>query len=510
MIRRFRFSLRSAFFLAAALAIVLLLWPARRLESENFVFYFPHQHKTISAETIGNALYLPLIPMLNMAGRVTGLQEKRNSLKVWFGGNPLELHKDQTKVQVNKATFFLFQPVRRLNGQWMVPAGFVSAILPRLTGQPILYQSGTARAFVGNVRPISYSARLEPQPSGVKLIVQFTGKVSIGTASTNGKWIIFLGNQPVAPLEQQIHFQNPYVTSLQFDDQDGRPKLVITPAMGNLNFYPQLASDGEELTIALVKPPEAAAKQTKKTAPAAPGAPAGQQAPGQTPGQAGQTAAPGAPAAAPAPPPLPAIVLDAGHGGADSGARSRDGILEKNLTAQLVQKVSAALEATKAYRVILTRNGDADPNFEQRTLTANTARPVAFVTFHAGEMGDRSPVVAVYTYQSPSPSPQPAASKPPFFIPWDWAQSTEVSRSQQLAQDLQQQLGKIQGATAPAPLEAPVRQLRSIAAPAVAVEMGTLSPSQNAGQITQPGFQQQVAAAVAAAIQQFSPGGLKK
>lgn len=508
MIRIFRrrLSSRSALLLAAALVICLVLWPARRLRSENFVFYFLHQRKTIPTEVLDNALYLPLIPILNMAGQVQGLQEKRNSLKVWFGGNQLQLRSGQTKVQINKTTFFLFQPVRRSNGQWMVPAGFVSSVLPHLIGQPVLYQSGTARAFIGNVHPISYSARLEPQPSGVKLIVQFTGKVTIGTAATNGKWIIFLGNSPVAPLEQEIKFQNPYITELQFDDQDGRPKLVITPAVNDLNFYPQLSSSGEELTVTFVKPPEAA--KPSAAAPNKPGAPA--TAGAQKAASAGQTGQAAPPVVqAPAPPPLPAVVLDAGHGGSDSGARSRDGILEKNLVAEIAQKVSAALEATKAYRVILTRTGDADPTFEQRTLTANTARPVVFLTFHAGEMGDRSPVIAVYTYQSPSPQPDPAP-KPSFFIPWDWAQQPSEARSQQLAQDLQQQFGKIQGVTATSPLQAPVRQLRSIAAPAVAVEVGTLSPSENAGPINQPGFEQQLANAVAAAVGQFSPGGTKK
>lgn len=481
--------------MAIACSLSLLLWPARRLRSENFIFYFPNQHKSLPVEMMDNAIYLPLIPLLNVAGQVTGLQEKRNSLKVWFGDHQLEFHENKTRIQVNKASVSLTHPVRRSEGQWMVPTGFIPAVLPQITGQPVLYQHGTTRAFIGNIHPVSYSVELQNQPSGVKLLIHFTGKVSIQTASTNGKWIIFLQGVPVAPLEQKIQFQNPYVSRLDFDDQDGRPKLIITPTSNALNFYPQISADGRVLTTALVKPPSPQQPALAQKAPATAAPPS----PGATIATLPTKPSTPAPAAAAAPvQSLPVIVLDAGHGGQDSGARSQDGILEKNLVAQIVQKVEGALTATKTYRVILTRNGDADPSFEERTVTANTARPALFLTFHAGEMGARSPVIAVYTYRAPSPPP--ANDKPLPFIRWDLAQQPETSRSQQLAQDLEQQFAQISGANAPQPMEAPVRQLRSIAAPAVAIEVGTLSPEVKAGAIAQPAFQQQLAEAIVRAV----------
>lgn len=491
----FKPSLRWAYIVAAGFTILLVFWPARRIESENFVFYLPSQRKLVPVETIGNTAYLPLLPVLNLMGQVSALQEKRGSLRLWFGEHQLRLRLNQSKVEVDKESMRLPAPVLQANGQWMVPTAFLSAILPQLIHQAIIYKEGTGRAFIGNVRPVSYAVDLEKEPSGARIIVQFTGKVAIQTASTNGKWIIFLGSASVEPLEQQISFQDPYVKSLDFDDQDGRPKLILSAGEQGLNFYPRLENQGQTLVLDFVKPPSAA----------------GQSAPPPTPTKPPLTvlpvvppsAKPAVPATAP-PPPLPAIVLDAGHGGADSGARSRDGILEKNLVAQIVGKVGSALEATKQYRVILTRAGDSDPTFEQRTLTTNTSLPVAFLTFHAGELGDRSPVIAVYTYQSGS-TPATATDAPlALFTRWDQAQQSELGKSRQLALDVQQQLTRIQGAIVPQPQQAPVRDLRSIAAPALAIEVGTLSSSENAGTITSTPFQQQLAAAVTAAVEQFS------
>ena len=490
-------SSQTAIAAAVVVGVLLIFWPARRLQSENFVFYFPHGNKVMPAETANDTIYLPLLPVLNLNGQVSGLQEKRNELQVWFGGSHLRLRRNQSKIRIDRRTVDLSQPALQSNGQWLVPVSFLTLVIPSLAGQNVLYQAGTHRAFIGNIHPVSFTVRLESQPSGAKLVVQFTGKIGIQTASTNGTWVILLSGPPVVPMERVIRFHNPYLKELRFDDQDGRPKLVLKPAEGDLNFYSQLTQGQQILVADIMKPaPPMSAKALpgQQTTAAVP--------PASKPGAAAPPSSTVALAPAQAAPPLPVIVLDAGHGGPDSGARSRDGILEKNLTANMAQKVAAALQAAGKCRVVMTRIGDSDPSFEQRSVTANTNRPVAFVSFHAGELGDRSPVIAVYTYQPPSPAPA-SESGSPLFVPWDWAQEHEQAPSQQLAQIFEQRFSQITGIILPPLTQAPVRELRSINAPAVAVEVGTLSPVQDAGVIAQDSFEQQVAKATAAALEQF-------
>ena len=104
--------------------------------------------------------------------------------------------------------------------------------------------------------------------NGVRLTFQFTDKVTVRTASINGKWVMFLGDHPIEPLEQSFHFQNPYVTDVHFDDQDGLPKLVITPSGVGLNFYPVVAEGGKVLLADVLKPPP---PLPQTPAPSAPG-----------------------------------------------------------------------------------------------------------------------------------------------------------------------------------------------------------------------------------------------
>ncbi|PYV11220.1 MAG: hypothetical protein DMG23_04930, partial [Acidobacteria bacterium] len=59
------------------------------------------------------------------------------------------------------------------------------------------------------------------------------------------------------------------------------------------------------------------------------------------------------------------------------------------------------------------------------------------------------------------------------------------------------------GVSAETPQGAPVRVLRSVDAPAVAIEVGSLSPDASADALTTPEFQQQVAAAIAQALEDF-------
>jgi N-acetylmuramoyl-L-alanine amidase len=482
-------------------ALALLLWPARTLRSDNFVFYFPDSRHVITSEVIENTKYLPLLQVLNLVGKLSGLQERRNTLRVGFGNAHLEVHADDPRIRLDKKTTTLSAPVRVSDGKWMVPTDFLTAVLPGLTDQGVEYQVGTNRIFLGPVKPASFTLRLEPVSSGVRLSFQFTDKVTVRTASVNGKWVMFLGDHPIEPIEPSFHFENPYVSDVQFDDQDGLPKLVITPSAGGLNFYPVLAEGGKVLLADVLKPPPALPQPSPPSAQA----PTTANVPATPPPSAGITEE--GPATPPGPP-LPVVALDAGHGGEDAGAHSREGVAEKDLVAQLVARVRLALLSTRKYRIVLTRLGDFNATFEQRAVAANVAGAAYFLTFHAGDLGGGSPRIAVYTYQPPSPPlPSPEGEPRPLFVPWNQVQEAYLDPSRQLAQALAQRFAQIAGLTADSPTAAPVRTLRSVNAPAVAIELGSLSPDNDAAPLTDPGLQQMLSAAVAEVLAGLQGGG---
>jgi len=314
--------------------------------------------------------------------------------------------------------------------------------------------------------------------------------------------VLFLGDHPMEPMEPSYHFQNAYLSDLQFDDQDGVPKLILSPTSSGLNFFPVLAEGGKILLADVLKPPSPSAQASPPQSASQP-KPASAQPPPTGPVPQVTEESP----AAPPGPPLPVVALDAGHGGEDNGGHSRDGVLEKDLVAQYVARVRSALLASAKYRVVLTRTGDVNASFEQRALAANLSSSIYFLSFHAGDLGAASPRITVFTFQLPAAvAPLAGDAAPPTFVPWGQVQEARLGQSVQLALALQQQFALVNGVQVDMPATAPVRVLRNINAPAVAIELGRLAPDADATPLTDPNFQQHVAGAVVQALATFEKG----
>lgn len=74
------------------------------------------------------------------------------------------------------------------------------------------------------------------------------------------------------------------------------------------------------------------------------------------------------------------IVVDAGHGGKDSGA-NREGIYEKNMTLSIALKVRDALQKL-GYQVVMTRSVDKFLELSEITAITNRVKPDVFVSVH--------------------------------------------------------------------------------------------------------------------------------
>lgn len=77
------------------------------------------------------------------------------------------------------------------------------------------------------------------------------------------------------------------------------------------------------------------------------------------------------------------VVLDPGHGGIDSGAKSVDGILEKNVTLAFARVLKKALERQKNIDVFLTRDSDVFLRLKERVEKARALHADLFISIHA-------------------------------------------------------------------------------------------------------------------------------
>ncbi len=80
---------------------------------------------------------------------------------------------------------------------------------------------------------------------------------------------------------------------------------------------------------------------------------------------------------------LRTIVIDAGHGGRDTGARGRRGTLEKDVNLSVSLKLAALLrENLPGVNVVLTRSDDRFIELAERGSIANRARGDLFISIH--------------------------------------------------------------------------------------------------------------------------------
>jgi N-acetylmuramoyl-L-alanine amidase len=216
------------------------------------------------------------------------------------------------------------------------------------------------------------------------------------------------------------------------------------------------------------------------------------------------------------------VVLDPAHGGADTGARGPSGAAEKDLVLEFARIVGDALRA-QGFQVVMTRQGDTDPSFDDRAAIANAQSDAIFISLHIGSTGPTG-TVRTYTYlfpatpaaampsaaagetQSMSVPVQPAAL-PPGFLLWAEAQKPYTQQSRKLGDLLQVELAQKFKGSPEISLSVPVYELRSVATPAVAVEISNIATDPQQLEAIAPGLADEIARAVAAYKTIYPPGG---
>jgi len=167
------------------------------------------------------------------------------------------------------------------------------------------------------------------------------------------------------------------------------------------------------------------------------------------------------------------VVLDPAHGGTDPGARGVGGLRESDIVLDLAAQVRRGLEA-QGFQVIQTRATNQNPSFDDRSALANAQTGAIFLTLHVSSTGLRG-TVRVYTMPDMALAPANGG-----LIPWEQAQAAYLSLSRKLGDAVQGELAqRFKGS--PANVQtAFVRQLRTTAAPAIAVEISSVTISDKA------------------------------
>jgi N-acetylmuramoyl-L-alanine amidase len=184
----------------------------------------------------------------------------------------------------------------------------------------------------------------------------------------------------------------------------------------------------------------------------------------------------------------PVIVINPAHGGTDEGARTDNGLVEKNVVLIFARMLRSEFER-QGFRVVMTRNDDSNPSYEDRAAVANAYRDAIFISLHISSTGQTG-TARTYSYQFSNPvvtvtaapaagaenaARESAVAASKGLVTWEEAQRPYMVSSHRLADVLQSALAQKFAGSPPTATRFAVRELRSVAAPAIAVEVSSMS-----------------------------------
>ena len=177
------------------------------------------------------------------------------------------------------------------------------------------------------------------------------------------------------------------------------------------------------------------------------------------------------------------VVIDPGHGGHDSGTRSRSGLAEKDAALAVAGHLEARLRAA-GFHTVMTRDSDVFIPLDTRAQISNSQRNAIFVSVHFNDARSRS------------------------------AHGIEVHYKSTYARDIAQRIeGRLDSMSSDRGIHtANFAVLRKNRFPAVLVECGFLSNASEAKRCANDGYRDQIAEKIAEAIieQRYGAGSRRE
>ena len=214
---------------------------------------------------------------------------------------------------------------------------------------------------------------------------------------------------------------------------------------------------------------------------------------------------------------LSRVVIDAGHGGHDTGSIGPTGYAEKELVLDVAMRLKQLVETEMGAEVVMTRTEDTFVPLETRTAIANQQQADLFISIHANSSRVRS-VRGVETYflnftssreALETASRENAASERSIHELQDLVKKImlrdKVDESRELAQHIQHAMATRKGAgTDRGVKQAPFVVLIGADMPSILAEVSFISNPQEERQIKTPAYRQAIAEALYDGVRSYA------
>src|SRR5262245_42212174 len=265
-------------------------------------------------------------------------------------GHVVTVTRNWSRILVDDTPMLLDAPARVREGVWLVPETFVAQVLSRVQS---VTASSTSTAQAPRAAATATPVRLDElrfrsYPSFTRIVLETSAPLTARVENSAGKEArIRLVSLSADTRTEDIGDGFIEQARLERTGSDAILRVVFEGIGGEVKT--SALADPHRLVLDFLRPVDTAPSRDRRDAVG----------------------------------PLRVIVLDAGHGGHDTGAVGPAGLQEKDLVLDVTRRVARLVEDRLNVKVVLSRDGDHFVPLRDRTSFANKERADLFVSIHA-------------------------------------------------------------------------------------------------------------------------------
>lgn len=366
---------RHRFLPAAAFFAVLTLFPGRSARTAPEGDFFPFYAITLNG--------VPCISMVELA----------ESFRVDITYDPVTLTMTLSKgtqrlsasnlsrvARFNDASVPLGQPARLVRGAMYVPVPGILPLFSRLTGTTLTWDESRNGIIIPSHGYTVRAVTIEERAQGTLIRISLADSLAFSAEMTDRNWLtLTLAKGSLSPSTGISIPPKGMVLDSRFVQRTGDVQLSfrLDDSMGQYDI--SRPAGGNDLLVSIRKKRETAAAK-----------------PPDTPVKAIENLA-GSPGTKQDAPffnedlwRIDTVIIDAGHGGKDSGAIGPKGTKEKDVVLAVAQELKKLIDERDELDAVMTRDSDTFITLYQRANIARRAEGKLFVSIHANASPNRT------------------------------------------------------------------------------------------------------------------------
>jgi len=407
-------------------------------------------------------------------------------------GHVITVTRNWTRIVIDGEPLLLDSPVRVKQGVWLVPNTFVAQVSPRL--QAAARASSTtiaplvSRAAAATPPVVLQELRARSYPSFTRIVLESSQPLTarVETGAGREARVRLVGVAGDARTEE---IADGFIERARLERAGADAVLRVTFEGTGGEIKAASLVDPPRLILDFMRPTDATATGRRDAVT-----------------------------------PLRVVVLDAGHGGHDSGAVGPSGLQEKDLVLDVTRRVARLVEDTLGVSVRLSRDGDHFVPLRDRTSFANKERADLFVSIHANAHRETD-TAGVETYFLSSEATDNAARQVAAqensvvqlekaasrngrldvvkAILWDLAQSEFQLESSRLAEVVQDSMTQSLRLPNRGVKQAGFYVLGGAAMPAILIEIGFVTNPREEKRLKESKYRDEIARAIVAGLAEY-------